>query len=151
VVDERYNIEASTRAACNYLKKSYEEFGSWTLAAASYNMGKSRLRKIISEQKVSSYYDLFMNDETSRYVFRILALKEIISSPKSYGFYLDKADFYEPLQTRTVEVTEDVEDLAAFALEQGTNYKTIKLLNPWLRQPYLKVKKGKSYTIELPV
>lgn len=151
VVDERYNIELSTLAACKYLKKSHEEFGSWTLAAASYNIGKNRLRKIIGEQKVDSYYDLFMNDETSRYVFRVLALKEIISNPKKYGFYLDKADYYEPLQTRAVTVNEDIEDLAAFAIQYGTNYKTLKLLNPWMRQPYLKVKKGKSYSVQLPV
>lgn len=150
-VDERYNIELSTRAACKYLKKSQEEFGSWTLAAASYNIGKSRLRKIISEQKVDSYYDLFMNDETSRYVFRILALKEIISNPKRYGFYLDRSDYYEPLQTRAVTVSEDIDDLAAFAIQYGTNYKTLKLLNPWLRQPYLHVKKGKVYSVQLPV
>lgn len=150
-VDERYNIELSTRAACKYLKKSHDEFGSWTLAAASYNMGKTRLRKTISEQKMDSYYDLFMNDETSRYVFRILALKEIVSNPKKYGFYMDKNDFYEPLQTRAVTVNENIEDLAAFAIQYGTNYKTLKLLNPWMRQPYLKVKKGKSYSVQLPV
>lgn len=150
VVDERYNVEMSTRAACKYLKKSHEEFGSWTLAAASYNMGKSRLKKTINEQKVGSYYDLFMNDETSRYVFRILALKEIISNPKHYGFYLDRKDFYEPLQTRVVNVNENIENLADFALDNGTNYKTLKLLNPWLRQPYLHVKKGKSYAVRLP-
>lgn len=151
VVDERYDIEMSTRAACRYLRKSHDEFGSWTLAAASYNMGKSRLRKIIGEQKADSYYDLFMNDETSRYVFRILALKEIISNPKKYGFYLEKSDYYEPLKTRAVTVQEDIDDLAAFAIQYGTNYKTLKLLNPWMRQPYLRVKKGKSYFVQLPV
>lgn len=151
VVDERYHIELSTKAACNYLKKAHEEFGSWTLAAASYNMGKNRLRKIIEEQKVDSYYDLFMNDETSRYVFRILALKEIVGNPKQYGFYLDEKDFYEPLRTRSVSVDESIDDLASFALQYGTNYKTLKLLNPWLRQPYLHVKRGKVYSVQLPV
>lgn len=150
-IDERYNIELSTKAACAYLKKSHDEFGSWTLAAASYNMGKGRLKKIIGEQKVNSYYDLFMNDETSRYVFRIIALKEIIAHPETYGFRLDKSDYYEPIQTRDTIINHDIEDLATFALDNNTNYKTLKLLNPWLRQSYLHIKKGRSYSVKLPI
>ncbi|HXH20225.1 MAG TPA: lytic transglycosylase domain-containing protein, partial [Chitinophagales bacterium] len=150
VVDERYHIGLSTAAACKYLKASHDEFGSWTLAAASYNMGRHRLKRIIREQKVNSYYDLFLNDETSRYVFRILALKQILENAEKYGFYLSGKDLYEPIPCRTVPVENDIDDLAAFALENGTNYKTLKILNPWLRQPYLKVKPGKTYSIQLP-
>lgn len=150
VVDERYDIELSTRAACKYLKKAYDEFGSWTLAAASYNMGKHRLKKLCREQQASSYYDLFMNEETSRYVFRIIALKTIFTNAEKYGFYLSKKDLYEPIPCRSITVENEIDDLAAFAIENGTNYKTLKILNPWLRQPYLKVKKGKIYCILLP-
>ncbi len=150
-IDERYDIEQSTLAACRYLKRSYEEFGSWTLAAASYNMGKARVRKTISEQKVDSYYDLHMNDETSRYVFRIIALREIFDNPEQYGFYINKKDMYKPIPFKTITVENDINDLATFALENGSNYKTLRLMNPWIRQPHLKVKKGKSYQIKLPV
>lgn len=150
MVDERYHIDLSTAAACKYLKNAHKEFGSWTLAAASYNMGKTRLRKILREQKVNSYYDLFMNDETSRYVFRIIALKEIISNSRKYGFFLDRNDLYEPIPCTTINVEQEIDDLAAFALENGTNYKTLKLLNPWLRQPYFKLKRGKTYELKLP-
>jgi len=149
-VDERYHIERSTEAVCSYLKDSYSEFGSWTLAAASFNMGKSRLKKILREQEVDSYYDLFMNDETSRYVFRIIALKTIFNNERKYGFYVKKKDLYEPIPCKTVTVEKSVDNLATFALENGTNYKTLKILNPWLRQPFLKIKKGKTYHIQLP-
>ena len=149
-VDERYHIERSTEAACKYLKDAYNEFGSWALAAASYNMGKSRLKKVLREQQVDSYYDLYLNDETSRYVFRIIALREICENPKNYGFNLNPGDLYEPILTREIQVHSDIKDIPSFAIEWGTNYKTLKLLNPWLRQPSLSVKKGKSYTIKLP-
>ncbi len=151
VVDERYDIELSTQAACKYLNKAYDEFGNWTLAAASYNMGKSRLKKIMEQQKGDSYYDLYLNDETSRYVFRIIALKEIFNDPEKFGFSIKQEDLYNPIQFRTIEVENNIDDLAAFAIENGTNYKTLKLLNPWLKQTYLKVKRGKVYSIRLPI
>jgi len=150
-VDERFHLEKSTRAACKYLKTTKAEFGSWALAAAAYNMGNNGLRKIMEGQKMTSYFDLYLNEETSRYVFRIIALKEIFNSPKQYGFYLESEDLYDAIPTRTVVVDTAVDDLAAFAIEQGTNYKMLKLLNPWLRSNKLTNATGKKYTIELPM
>lgn len=149
-VDERYHLEKSTRAACKYLKKTKEEFGSWALAAAAYNMGNNGLRKMIENQKMKSYYDLYLNEETSRYVFRIIALKEIFNSPQKYGFYLEQEDLYETIPTRTVTVDSTITDLASFAIEQGSNYKMLKLLNPWLRSDKLTNVNGDKYKIELP-
>ncbi len=149
-VDERFHLEKATRAACTYLKTTKAEFGSWALAAAAYNMGNNGLRKIMEGQKMTSYFDLYLNEETSRYVFRIIALKEIFNSPKQYGFYLESEDLYDAIPTRTVVVDTAVNDLAAFAIEQGTNYKMVKLLNPWLRSNKLTNAIGKKYAIELP-
>ncbi len=150
IVDERCHIEFSTAAACKYLKKAHDEFGSWTLAAASYNMGRHRLKKVMREQQVDCYYDLYLNDETSRYVFRIIALKMIFDNPAEYGFHIEKKDLYDPIPVRTVAVNHSIENLATFALDNGTNYKTLKILNPWLKQPYLRGKKGKTYIVKLP-
>lgn len=149
-VDQRYDPIKATEAACKYLKKSYGRFGSWTSAAASYNCGVSGLNRVITEQKVSSYYDLHLNDETSRYVFRLLAIKEIFENPVKYGFKLKDEHLYAPENHKLVEVTESIPDLVAFAQEQGVNYKLLKRHNPWLRQNKLTVKKGKSYFIAIP-
>lgn len=149
-VDERYDPIKATHAACKYLKEAHRKFGSWTLAAASYNRGMSGLQKAINNQKVNSYYDLFLNDETSRYVFRMLALKEIIQHPTVYGFRLAEEELYQPEAVRYVEVKESVKSLVDFSLQNQTNYKTLKRLNPWLREDELTVKRGKSYRIALP-
>lgn len=149
-VDERYDPLKSTEAACKYLKKSYEKFGSWTNAAASYNRGRSGLSRALDNQKVESYYDLLLNDETSRYVFRILAAKEIIEHPEKYGFDIDAEHLYNQEHMRYVEVNEDIDDLVQFAQDQGINYKLLKRHNPWLRRQELKVKSNKSYQIAIP-
>lgn len=149
-VDERYHLEKSTRAACKYLKLQKQRFGSWTLAAASYNMGYPRLENSIEDQKVDSYYELYLNSETSRYVFRILAFKEIFSNTTNYGFHLETNDLYLPIATKAVTVTETIPDLAEFAMSKGINYKTLKLLNPWLRDEDLIISSGNSYDIVLP-
>jgi hypothetical protein len=150
VVDERYHLEKSTRAACKYLKQAKEQFGSWTLAAASYNVGQARVRKSIAEQKVSSYYDLHLNEETSRYVFRIVALKELFNDPQKYGFYFTEEDMYQPLNYKTVKVDTAITDLVEFAIENKINYKALKLHNPWMRQQRLDNKSGKVYEINIP-
>lgn len=150
-VDERYDPIKSTYAACKYLKDAHRKFGNWTLAAASYNRGMTGLQKALDNQKVNSYYDLFLNDETSRYVFRMLAMKEILEHPLTYGFVLAEEELYQPEEVRYVEVKESVNSLIDFSLSQGTNYKTLKRLNPWLREDELTVKKGKSYRIALPI
>lgn len=149
-VDERYHLEKATRAAARYLKKAKVDLGSWTLATASYNIGKPRLKRILEQQKQDNYYSLYLNEETARYVFRIVALKEIFTHPKKYGFNLDEEDLYLPYKTKTVMVDSTIDDLVNFALEQNTDYKTLKILNPWLRDTKLKDKSGKEYIIKLP-
>jgi membrane-bound lytic murein transglycosylase D len=149
-VDERYDPLKATEAACKYLNEAYERFGNWTLVAASYNRGMSGMRRAIEDQRVDSYYDLYLNDETSRYVFRILAIKEIINNPAKYGFRVNPRHLYEEEPLRYVEVTSDVKDLVEFARDNGANYKLLKLHNPWLRNEKLIVKKGKSYRIAFP-
>jgi hypothetical protein len=127
-----------------------EKFGSWTLAAASYNGGITGVNKQIDLQKVANYYDLLLNEETSRYVFRILALKEIMKAPEKFGFEIPKQDLYQWYPTRKIEIDSSVTNLADFALRQGVNYKILKLYNPWLRATQLDNKNRKKYLIELP-
>ena len=150
-VDERYHLQKSTEAACKYLLDAKAKFGSWTLAAASYNGGMTGVTKQIEMQQVSSYYDLLLNDETSRYVFRILALKEIMQNPEKYGFVIDPLDLYVGLPTKTILVDTSIVDLASFAKSQGINYKILKIHNPWLRDKKLPNASRKRYEIEIPL
>jgi len=150
IVDERYHLEKSTEAACRYLNDAYKKFGSWTLAAASYNGGVTGVNKQITFQGVTNYYDLLLTDETARYVFRILALKEIMKHPEQYNFAMQPQELYQTLPVRTVEVTSAIPDLAIFAKEQGINYKILKIHNPWLRDRKLDVAVGKKYILEIP-
>jgi hypothetical protein len=149
-VDERYDPIKATQAACRYLNQAHRKFGNWTLVAASYNRGMGGVDRAIDNQQEKSYYDLFLNDETSRYVFRILAIKEIIEHPARYGFKINPKHLYDEEPVRYVEVNETIKDLVDFAKQQGTNYKFIKRYNPWLREETLTVKKGKQYRIALP-
>ena len=149
-VDERYHIQKSTQASCDFLSSAKSKFGSWTLAAAAYNMGRTGLQKQMNRQKSYTYYDLLLNNETSRYVFRILAIKEIIENPKKYGFQLRTEDLYENIPTYTVMVDSTVSSWADFSREYGINYKILKLHNPWLRESYLNNKLKKKYYIEIP-
>ncbi len=150
MVDERYHLEKSTEAACTYLLAAKAKFGTWTLAAASYNGGMNGVNKKIEEQKVNDYYDLLLTDETSRYVFRILALKEIMKNPAKYGFDINPTDLYEKLPTKQIEVDSSISDLAIFAKTQGINYKILKLHNPWMRDKKLTNPTKKKYVIEIP-
>lgn len=151
-VDERYNLEKATKVAAEYLKRSKERFGSWTLAAAAYNGGNAGISKQQKRQKeFGSYYDLLLNPETSRYVFRILAFKEIMSNPEKYGFTFTDDDLYAPVPTKDVMVNYPITDLADFAKEHNINYKILKIHNPWLRETYLKNASGKEYTIKIPL
>jgi membrane-bound lytic murein transglycosylase D len=149
-VDERYDPLKATEAACKYLTKAYSKFGSWTLVAASYNRGMAGIQRAMKEQQEESFYDLYLNDETSRYVFRIVAIKEIMGNPLKYGFKINKNNLYEEEPLRYVKVTETINDFVAFAKTNGTNYKLLKRHNPWLRAEKLTVKKGKTYRIALP-
>ena len=149
-VDERYHLEKSTEAACKYLLGAKEKFGSWTLAAASYNGGMNGISKKMEEQQVDNYYDLLLTEETSRYVFRILALKEIMSKSDKYGFSIPKEALYYTIPTKKIVVDSSITDLAKFAKTQGVNYKILKIHNPWLRDKKLTNTSGKKYEIEIP-
>lgn len=148
-VDERYHIEKSTRAACAYLKKAYQKFGSWTMAAASYNGGMNGLSRQMKIQKEDNFYDLLLNTETGRYVYRLLALKQIIENPTLYDFFVSVT--YEPEECEQVIVKGKVKDWATFAQEHGITYKTLKRFNPWLRQTSLQNRKRETYYIRIPV
>jgi len=150
-VDERYHVEKATRAACAFFKESYRKFGSWTLAAASFNYGRSALNQQLNRQGADSYYNLILNQETARYIYRILALKLITNDPEAYGFHIRPQDLYYPIPSYEVEVDTTVNDFAAFAKAHSINYKYLKILNPWLRESYLKNPSGQTYHIKIPV
>jgi membrane-bound lytic murein transglycosylase D len=137
----------ATDAACVYLKKAYEKFGSWTAAAASYNCGMGGYQSQAGFQGTNNYYDLLLPDETQRYIFRILALKYILTHEEELGYRISDEEKYEPVATRAVTVSQSIPDLVSFAKENGTNYKMLKWLNPWLRARSLTVSPGKTYTI----
>ena len=150
-IDERYNLELSTRAACKYLKKNFNRFGNWTMAAAAYNAGPTRISKEKEKQKESSYYNLNLNEETSRYIFRIIALKEIMSNPEAFGFYPEPKDLYQPLTNYTImQVDYQIDNLADFAHKYGITYRMLKVYNPWLRTDRLPNKSKKLYYIKIP-
>jgi hypothetical protein len=150
VVDERYDLEKSTQFACDFFRRSYEIYGNWTLAAASYNGGRAALDEQIKIQQQNNYYDLLLSEETARYIFRAVAYKLVINDPKAFGFTLDKSDLYPELKYFEVKVDTAVSDFSAFAKKFGTNYKLLKFLNPWLRKPYLTPKPNKEYLIKIP-
>ncbi len=150
-VDERRHIEKSTQAACKYLKKVFNRFGNWTLAAAAYNAGGSGINTQLTKQKANSYYDLVLNSETSRYVFRILAVKLILEQPEKYGFDVPQSERYHNVAYR-IETVKSIPNIADFALSRNTTYKQIKLLNPWLRTTQLSARSsGKVYEIKVPL
>ncbi len=149
-VDERYHLEKATEAACKYLLEAKEELGSWTEAAAAYNIGRSGLKRRMHEQKVSSYYDVLLPDETARYLPRIIAVKEILSKPYDYGFSYDKNDLYKLQNYKVVQVDSVITNIASFALHFNTNYKELKILNPWLRENKLNNKTKRPYQIKIP-
>lgn len=149
-VDERYDVEKSTVAACKYLKQAYRKFGNWETVAASYNAGQGRISQQQDRQYVDNALDLYLVEETSRYVYRILAAKMLLTNPKQFGFYLRSSDLYPPIPYRTIKVTEDIDDLARFAKGQGINFSLLKSMNPWLRGTSLPNHNGKEYLIRIP-
>lgn len=149
-VDQRYDLEKSTRVACKYLKEAKAKFGSWALAAASYNAGMGKIQQRIDEQMVSNYYDLYLNSETARYLYRILSYKMIFENPEKFGLYLEDQDLYVATQYDEINIGGNIEDLAAFAKSYNTTYKMVKIENPWLRDKKLTVKDGTVYTIKIP-
>lgn len=149
-VDERYNIEKSTEAACQYILDAQKIFNNWTLTAASYNAGMSGISRVLESQQVDSYYDLYLNSETSRYIPRVVAMKEIINNPNKYGFTFEKSDLYNRTPTKTVKVDTAITNLTQFAKTMGVNYKELKINNPWLLESHLNNKSRKEYFIEIP-
>ncbi len=149
-VDERYHLEKSTQVACDYLNRWYKKYGSWTLTAAAYNAGPGAINKYLGKQKVDSYYDLLLGQETGRYVFRIMAIKEILSNPDKYGFDINKEDMYSAIPTFRVELQEPVTNFANFATKYEINYKILKRHNPWLREAHLNNASRKKYVLEIP-
>lgn len=150
-IDERYHLQKATVAAAAYFKRAKAKFGSWTTAAASYNRGMGGIERALANQRVTSYYDLYLNEETWRYIFRILALKEVLENPDKYGFDINRLQGYPPLQTRTLTVTESIPDLPQFALDQGINYKILRLYNPWIKDYKLTVSAViPGYELKLP-
>jgi membrane-bound lytic murein transglycosylase D len=149
-VDERYHLEMSTHVACKYLLKAKEKFGNWTLAAAAYNAGVRGISNQLERQQVKNYYDLLLGEETGRYIFRVVALKEIINHPHKYGFNFTASDLYAPIPTSTIQLDTAVTDFVQFANKLGLNYKQLKIHNPWLREGFLKNKSRKLYTLEIP-
>ena len=150
-VDMRNHLELSTRAACRYLKSLYGRFGSWSKAAAAYNCGENGLERRLANQHQESYYDLYLNRETSRYVYRILALKLIMQHPQDYGYIVRRCDTYPEVSTTGVTLGGQNVNLVQFAIDNGTSYKMLRELNPWLTTDNLKNKAGKSYTVQVPV
>jgi membrane-bound lytic murein transglycosylase D len=149
-VDERYHLEKSTRAAAKYIKQLYNKFGSWTNAAAAYNIGPGRLSKLMQEQGESNYYDLELNQETARYVFRIIAIKEVVSDPLAFGYRINMEEKYPPLDNYIeTEITESITNLGEFAKKHNTSYRLIKFYNPWLLSSKLTVK-NKKYILKIP-
>jgi hypothetical protein len=150
-VDERYHLEKATQVACDYLNKYKEKYGSWTLAAAAYNAGTGSIDRYMDIQQTQGYYDLLLGEETGRYVFRIMAIKEILADPEKYGFRIGAEDFYQNIPTFQVEVDTAVSSFAEFARNYGISYKILKRHNPWLREPHLNNASGKKYQISIPM
>lgn len=149
-IDQRYDVELATIAACKYLNKSYEKYGSWTTVAASYNAGMNRVSKELDRQQQDNYYDMIFGEETGRYVYRILAIKALLEKPEDYGFYLRNKDLYKPFKLDKIEIDTAITDIPAFARSYDLNYKEFKIYNPWIRQAYLANKSRRTYRISIP-
>lgn len=149
-IDMRNDLEASTRAACKYLKYLKHRLGNWTNAAAAYNCGEGGLEKRLTNQQQKSYYDLLLNRETQRYIYRILALKLIMQHPQDYGYFVRRCDTYPELPYEEVELSGKDVDLVQFAIDHGTSYKMLRTMNPWLTTDKLKNKGGNTYKVRIP-
>jgi len=147
--DERYDVEKSAIAACKYLRGSYSRLGSWTLACASYNCGEAGLKNRMNEQKVNNYWHLALNNETARYVYRIIAYKIIMQNPQAYGYYLRYIDCHQPLEYDTISIDTTINDFYTFAKQIGTEYKYFRKANPQLQAKKLTNKEGKKYTFKI--
>ncbi len=148
-IDERLDVEKSTRAACQYMKDANRKFDNWIMSAASYNCGVTGLKSYVKTQGINNFFQLHLNNETSRYVFRIMALKLLMENPEEYGFFPSKMELYNPIDVRSVTVNKSITNLADWAIENGSNLHIVKVLNPWLIGNTLTVSGSESFTIEL--
>jgi hypothetical protein len=149
-MDERYHVEKSTRAACQYLKTAHEKFGSWILAAASYNLGVYGMADNLRRQKVDNYFDLSLNPETARYIFRIMAIKLVFENPNNYGFYINNKSLYPQFVTKDVNIDTSIPNLYEWSIEQGVTIKILRKLNPWIRGKDFVVEEGEVFTFKIP-
>lgn len=149
-VDERYNVEKATAAACKYLKSAYAKYGNWESVAAAYNGGQARISRELAAQNARSAYDLYLTDETARYMFRLLAMKMVMDNPAEYGFRLSAKQLYQPYEYEVVEVKGPVDDWATWATAKGINYRMLREYNPWIRAKSLPNKSGKTYRVYVP-
>ena len=149
-VDERYNLNLSTRLACKYLKKAKDKFGTWTLAAAAYNRGINGVQNEITKQNQTTYENILFGEETKRYVFRIIALKNIVESPESFGFFIKEEQMYKPTKYEELKVDIPIDNISDFSKKLGLSYKNFKIHNPWLLENHLNNKSRKVYTISIP-
>ena len=150
-VDERYHLEKATRAACRHLQKLKNRFGNWALAAAAYNMGENGLEKKIKEQQIDNYWNLHLNQETARYLYRCIAYKLIFENQALYNIRMSSSDFYKPIDYKEVVVERSIEDLRTYCTENNILYRQLKELNPWLRNTKLTVHANKSYILKIPI
>lgn len=150
-IDERYHVEKSTIAACKYLKAAYTKYNDWIAVAAAYNGGQARIAGQMSKQQVDETLDLYLVEETARYVYRIMAAKIMLSNPSAFGFRLKASDLYMPIPYKEVKVTTGISNLATWAKKQGTTYALLKNLNPWLRDIFLQNVSGRTYLIKIPM
>ena len=150
-IDERYNAEKATKAACKHINSLYRTFGNWTLAAAAYNGGSGRILREMKSQRINNFYDMYLNSETSRYVFRILAIKEVMRDPGTFGYDIDMANLYKPvIASKILNIDSAITDLTRFAIDNGTTYRMLRYMNPWLIDRDLPATRGKSYQILIP-
>lgn len=149
-VDERYNLEKATAAACRYLKSSYNRFGDWPSVMAAYNGGNARVSRELERQDADTSLDLYLAEETSRYPYRIMAMKTLMENPQAYGYHIADNQLYQPRRYRTVEVSGPVDDWAAWAIANGTTYLTLREENPWIRDRKLTNRNRKTYTVKIP-
>jgi len=149
-VDERYNIEKSTKAAVAYFKKAYAEFGTWTMAAASFNIGMSNVRYRMNIQSLKNYYDMQFPEETARYVYRALAFKILLEDPRRFGFYIGAEDLYKPLEYTEVTVKGKVDNWSEFAAKHKTNFKLLKMYNQWIRSNKLENRQNHTFVVKIP-
>lgn len=149
-IDERYHVEKATVAACKYLKDAYEKYQDWVAVAASYNAGQARISNQLEKQQVSDMLDLYLVEETARYVYRIIAAKIMLANPSAFGFRLRATDLYMPIPYKNITVTKGIANLSEWAKQQGTTYGMLKILNPWLRDTFLQNVSQRTYVLKIP-